>query len=57
MSTAYVVTHAGVIRVLAALTLGISIEELQQWPLEVAAIVWLQREGAGGAWRLVRWNA
>jgi alpha-ribazole phosphatase len=55
--TAYVVTHAGVIRVLASLTLDISLKELQEWPLDLAAIVWLRQEGDDGGWRLVRWNA
>jgi alpha-ribazole phosphatase len=55
--TAYVVTHAGVMRVLTSLTLGISVEEIQSWPLELAAIVWLRNEAASGTWRLVRWNA
>ncbi|WP_223258671.1 histidine phosphatase family protein [Trinickia symbiotica] len=55
--TAYVVTHAGVIRVLASLTLDISLRELQEWPLDLAAIVWLRQEGDDGGWRLVRWNA
>jgi alpha-ribazole phosphatase len=53
----YVVTHAGVIRVLASLSLGIPLEELQSWPVDPAAIVWLRREGGNGAWRLLRWNA
>jgi alpha-ribazole phosphatase len=56
-SAAYVVTHAGVIRVLASLTLGIALEELQSWPLELAGIVWIRRERADDPWRLVRWNA
>jgi broad specificity phosphatase PhoE len=56
-SAAYVVTHAGVIRVLASLTLGIALEELQSWPLELASIVWIGRERPDGPWRLVRWNA
>ncbi len=55
--TAYVVTHAGVIRVLASLTLGISVKELQEWPLDLAAIVWLRRAHNGDGWHLVRWNA
>jgi alpha-ribazole phosphatase len=57
MQTAYVVTHAGVMRVLASLTLSLSVEEVQSWPLEVASIVWLRHERANDAWRLVRWNA
>jgi broad specificity phosphatase PhoE len=55
--TAYVVTHAGVIRVLASLTLGISVQELQEWPLDLAAIVWLRRAHTDKGWHLVRWNA
>jgi alpha-ribazole phosphatase len=54
---AYVVTHAGVIRVLASLALEVSLEEVQNWPLEMAAIVWLRHEETNRAWQLLRWNA
>jgi alpha-ribazole phosphatase len=54
---AYVVTHAGVIRVLASLALEVSLEEVQNWPLEMAAIVWLRYEGTDRSWQLLRWNA
>jgi alpha-ribazole phosphatase len=54
---AYVVTHSGVIRVLASLALEISLEEVQNWPLEMAAIVWLRHEETNRAWQLLRWNA
>ncbi|MEA3120942.1 MAG: alpha-ribazole phosphatase [Paraburkholderia sp.] len=54
---AYVVTHAGVIRVLISLALEVPLEEVQNWPLEMAAIVWLRYERTGRAWQLLRWNA
>jgi alpha-ribazole phosphatase len=53
----YVVTHAGVIRVLASLALEVSLDEVQNWPLEMAAIVWLRHEETDRAWQLLRWNA
>ncbi len=52
----YVVTHAGVIRVLTSLALEVSLEEVQNWPLEMAAIVWLRYEETDRAWQLLRWN-
>lgn len=57
VSRSHVVTHAGVMRVLASLTLGVPLEALLKWPLGMAAVVWLRCERASGVWRLVRWNA
>ena len=56
-SVAYVVTHAGVMRVATALALELPVERCVQWALEMAAIVWLRRDEANGRWTLVRWNA
>lgn len=50
------VTHAGVIRMIAALLLGETIETTLTWPLEMAAVVWLRRGGETGEWRVVHWN-
>ncbi|HTH58658.1 MAG TPA: alpha-ribazole phosphatase [Paraburkholderia sp.] len=58
-SATWVVTHSGVIRAIAARSLGVPLERCLRWPLEMAAIVWLRRDAPGGAWdewRLVRWN-
>lgn len=52
-----VVTHAGVMRVLAALTLGLPVEHCVRWSLDLAALVWLRRDDVSGQWTLVRWNA
>ncbi|HEV3106034.1 MAG TPA: histidine phosphatase family protein [Trinickia sp.] len=56
VSCTHVVTHAGVMRIVASLTLGVPLEVLLSWPLEMGALVWLRRESASRAWRLVRWN-
>ncbi len=50
------VTHAGVMRMIAALLLGETIETTLTWPLEMAAVVWLRRGGQTGEWRVVHWN-
>lgn len=58
-SSTWVVTHSGVMRVIAARSLGVPLERCLRWPLEMAAIVWLRRDPADAAqdaWRLVRWN-
>lgn len=54
--TTWVVTHAGVIRALAARALGLPLARCTRWPLQTAAIVWLRGDAAGGDWQLVRWN-
>lgn len=56
-STLHVVTHAGVIRMIASLALGEPLEAMLKWPLDVSAVVWLQREPDSGDWRLRHWNA
>ncbi|MEW6346323.1 MAG: alpha-ribazole phosphatase [Paraburkholderia sp.] len=56
-SPAYVVTHAGVIRVIAALLLGVPVARATQWSLEMAGVVWLRRDDERQVWSLVRWNA
>ncbi|MGG1944589.1 alpha-ribazole phosphatase [Trinickia sp. NRRL B-1857] len=50
------VTHAGVMRMIAALLLGEAIETTLAWPLEMAAVVWLRRGGETGEWCVVHWN-
>ncbi|RKP44845.1 alpha-ribazole phosphatase [Trinickia fusca] len=57
VSHCHVVTHAGVMRALASLALGVPLQTALGWPLGMAAIAWLRREGTSGAWRLVHWNA
>ncbi len=52
-----VVTHAGVMRVVAALALGLPVEHCVSWALDLAALAWLRRDDASGRWTLVRWNA
>ncbi len=54
---AHVVTHAGVIRVLASLALRVSLEQTLSWSIDFAGVVWLRRREPGVAWTLVRWNA
>jgi alpha-ribazole phosphatase len=57
LSPAYVVTHAGVMRVIASLVLDVPLERCLRWSLEMTGIVWLRRDEAGQQWSLVRWNA
>jgi alpha-ribazole phosphatase len=56
LSPAYVVTHAGVIRVIASLTLGIPVERALNWSIDMAGVVWLRRDDESQQWSLVRWN-
>ncbi|TCK44484.1 alpha-ribazole phosphatase [Paraburkholderia sp. BL8N3] len=51
----HAITHAGVIRVLAARLLNVPHASAMRWPLDFGAIVWLRR--VRGEWLLVRWNA
>ena len=51
-----VVTHAGVMRMLASLALGLPLERTLSWPVAMAGIVWLRGDAEGDAWRLLRWN-
>jgi alpha-ribazole phosphatase len=55
-SPAYVVTHAGVIRVIASLVLGVPVERSTQWSLDMSGVVWLRRDDERQVWSLVRWN-
>jgi alpha-ribazole phosphatase len=55
-SPAYVVTHAGVIRVIASLLLGVPVERSTQWSLDMSGVVWLRRDDERQVWSLVRWN-
>ncbi len=57
-SSVLAVTHAGVMRMIAALALGEALETTLKWPLEMAAVVWLRRgEGErADRWRLLHWN-
>jgi alpha-ribazole phosphatase len=54
---AHVVTHAGVIRVLAALALRVSLEQTLSWSIDFSGVAWLRQRESGAAWTLVRWNA
>ena len=56
LSPAYVVTHAGVIRVIAALLLDVPVERAVQWSLDMSGVVWLRRDDDRQQWSLVRWN-
>ncbi|MFP3568335.1 alpha-ribazole phosphatase [Paraburkholderia sp. SIMBA_030] len=57
LTPAYVVTHAGVIRVIASLVLDVPVENCLRWSLEMPGIVWLHRDDDAQQWSLVRWNA
>ncbi|MFL9907746.1 alpha-ribazole phosphatase [Paraburkholderia sp. RL17-337-BIB-A] len=57
LSPAYVVTHAGVMRVIASLVLDVPLERCLRWSLEMSGIVWLRRDEEAQQWSLVRWNA
>ncbi|NKJ48055.1 alpha-ribazole phosphatase [Burkholderia sp. SG-MS1] len=57
LSPAYVVTHAGVMRVIASLVLDVPLERCLKWSLEMAGVVWLRRNDDAQRWSLVRWNA
>ncbi|WP_345813177.1 alpha-ribazole phosphatase [Paraburkholderia sp. PREW-6R] len=57
LSPAYVVTHAGVMRVIASLVLEVPLERCLRWSLETGCVVWLRRDDATQQWSLVRWNA
>ncbi|MFM0649569.1 alpha-ribazole phosphatase [Paraburkholderia bryophila] len=57
LSPAYVVTHAGVMRVIASLVLDVQLERCLQWSLDMTGIVWLRRDDETQQWSLVRWNA
>jgi alpha-ribazole phosphatase len=56
LSPAYVVTHAGVIRVIASLVLDVPVERAMHWSLEMSGVVWLRRHDEVQEWSLVRWN-
>lgn len=51
-----VVTHAGVMRMLASLALEIPIERPLGWPVAMSGIVWLRGRAQTDGWRLIRWN-
>lgn len=57
LSPAYVVTHAGVMRVIASLVLEVPLERCLRWSLETGGVVWLRRDDESQQWSLVRWNA
>jgi alpha-ribazole phosphatase len=52
----HVLTHAGVIRVMASIALRVPLEQCLSWALDMAGIVWLRRDPAMNTWALVRWN-
>ncbi|WP_118183179.1 histidine phosphatase family protein [Paraburkholderia phosphatilytica] len=57
----YAVTHAGVIRAIASMTLDVPLELCLRWSLNLPAIVWLTRRESepaqAGSWTLRCWNA
>ncbi|RAS36014.1 alpha-ribazole phosphatase [Paraburkholderia bryophila] len=57
LSPAYVVTHAGVMRVIASLVLDVQLERCLRWSLDMTGVVWLRRDDETQQWSLVRWNA
>jgi alpha-ribazole phosphatase len=57
LTPAYVVTHAGVIRVIAASVLGLPVERCLKWSLDMSGVVWLRRDDTTQQWSMVRWNA
>jgi alpha-ribazole phosphatase len=56
LSPAYVVTHAGVIRIIASLALGVPVERTLNWSIDMSGVVWLRRDDESQQWSLVRWN-
>ncbi|WP_233880617.1 alpha-ribazole phosphatase [Paraburkholderia flagellata] len=56
-STVWAVTHAGVIRTVAARALGMPLARCVRWPLEMGAIVCLRYDAFSAQWLLARWNA
>ncbi|MEM5439116.1 alpha-ribazole phosphatase [Paraburkholderia diazotrophica] len=57
LSPAYVVTHAGVMRAIAATVLGLPVERCLKWSLDMSGCVWLRRDDVTNDWSMVRWNA
>jgi len=57
LSPAYVVTHAGVIRVIAATVLGLPVQRCLNWSIDMSGCVWLRRDDESLQWSIVRWNA
>lgn len=54
--TTIVVTHAGVIRLLAARALALPILSCIDWPLDMTGICRLRRANATSRWTLAQWN-
>jgi len=54
--TAVVLTHAGVMRVLAALALRLPLAACLDWQLELGGICQLRRRPGPAGWGLVSWN-
>jgi alpha-ribazole phosphatase len=57
LTPAYVVTHAGVVRVIAANVLGLPVDRVLKWSIDMSGCVWLRRDDATQQWSIVRWNA
>ena len=57
LTPAYVVTHAGVMRVIAATVLGLPVERCLKWSIDMSGCVWLRRDDTSQEWSIVRWNA
>lgn len=54
---AWVLTHAGVMRIVAARALSLPLEQTLRWSVEMSGIVWLRGGRGDVPWQLVRWNA
>ncbi|MBP0591379.1 alpha-ribazole phosphatase [Paraburkholderia sp. LEh10] len=57
LTPAYVVAHAGVMRVIASVALGLPVERCLKWSLDMSGCVWLRRDDLNQEWSIVRWNA
>ncbi|GLU35435.1 histidine phosphatase family protein [Trinickia caryophylli] len=55
--SAWVLTHAGVMRIVAARALSLPLEQTLSWPVGMGGIVWLRGGRDEMRWQLVRWNA
>ncbi|NIF45694.1 alpha-ribazole phosphatase [Burkholderia sp. Tr-862] len=53
----WVLTHAGVIRALAAHALRVPLDTLLSRPVPTAGVVWLRVDDAARTWEVVHWDA
>lgn len=52
----YVVTHAGVMRMIAAHALALPINAVLRRPVAIGSVIWMRGGRAGAGWQVVRWN-